>query len=84
MTGGSFLTFSVRTEQLPSGANPGDARFLTPKLFDIEENSVTLLARSGLVVPIQYKIKTANEIKENSILSRLIPFNSMDVTMRMP
>lgn len=84
VTGGSFLTFSVREAVLPAGASANDARYLTPRLFDVVDKSVELVARSGIRVPIEYEVIDSATIKANSILARLIPFNSMNVDMRMP
>lgn len=61
-----------------------DSRFLIPRLFEVEQDSVVLVARSGLSTPVNYEVISSDNIKNNSILSRLIPFNSMTVDMRMP
>lgn len=45
---------------------------------------MVLVARSGLSTPISYEVINSNDIKQNTILSRLIPFESMNVDMRMP
>lgn len=55
-----------------------------PKLFDVTPDSVQFTARSGLTTALNYVTKTATEIKNDKILSRLIPFENLDITMRMP
>lgn len=83
-TGGSFLTFSVRTPVLPQGVDGTDSRYLIPRLFSVQQDSVILVARSGFTTPINYEVIPSSAIKNSSILSRLIPFDSMNVDMRMP
>lgn len=74
----------MRNQVLPSGISKDDSRFLIPKLFDVQENSVVLVARSGLSTPVGYEVVKSADIKNSSILSRLVPFDSMEVDMRMP
>lgn len=82
--GGAFLTFSVRNIQVPQGVEMGSTEVLVPKLFDIDEDSIQMTSRLGFQTTFTYEEIDHDEINDNFVLSRLLPFHSIEGTFRIP
>lgn len=84
MSGGSFLTFSLRSLDRPEGYSRTDSLYLIPKLFTTElkegYESVLMTTRTGN----RYAIKTTNRVCLNDAsLARLDPL-SEGFSVRVP
>lgn len=83
-SGGSFLTFSVREVDLIPDTELDSSEYLIPKLFSVQPNSIIVVNREGITIPVNYQTMTADEINKNPITSRLLPLSSMKPSIRIP